>query len=141
MRTLYILFASCVGMCINAHVYELLEPVDTVCHEPRYESVCDGIVYVWTKCDVLRAISTREYDRQSFSRLIVADVIHVANNMLKLMKEEGMTDEQKQHLHALTSHLTTAYDDAFAESDSSSISCTQHILSLLHEITDPNTQT
>lgn len=139
MRMLYILLASCVGICINAHVYALLEPVDTVCQEPQYEAVCDGIVYIWTKCDVLRAISTRERDRQSFSRLIVADIIHVANNMLKLMRtEEGVTDEQKQHLQSLTQQLATAYDDAFSESASSSISCTQHILSLLNEMTDPN---
>lgn len=142
MRTMYILLIYFVSIPLNAHVYELLAPVDEVCADPKYESVCDGIVYIWTKCDVLRAINTREGDRQSFSQLIVADVMHVANNALKLLRyDDEMSLEQKQHLYALTDHLATAYHDAFADSDNTSITCTHHILSLLKEVTGVNTQT
>ncbi len=135
MRTLYILLIGCLVISLDAHVYELIEPVDNVCDEPRYDAVCDGMVYIWTKCDVLRAITTREGDRQSFSRLIVADVIHVANNMLKLFNDgHTLSSDQKQHLYALTDHLATAYDDAFSQTENTSIACTRRVLSLLKEI-------
>ena len=132
MKFIHIVWAIGVSVHICAHDYELLTPVDTVCQEPQYESVCDGMVYIWTKCDVLRAITTYEQDRQEFSWLIVADIMHVANNAIKLLqRSDSLSLEQKDHLHALTDHLKTAYDDAFAASDNISIMCTQNILGLL----------
>jgi len=135
-RRIMLICAFCAT--VHGHVYELIEPVDTVCSQPQYESVCDGFIYIWTKCDVLRAITTSERDRQAFSQLIVADVVHVANQALKLLKNDDVTHEQKQHLCALTQHLATAYDDAFAVSDNMKITCTQQILSMLKDMTDVN---
>jgi len=122
---------------LYGHDYELLAPVDTVCRQPRYDTVCDGLVYIWTKCDVLRAITTHEHDRTLFSRLIIADMLYIASHAVKMLHTQELSQEQYQHLHTLTEHLAVAYDDAFSSSDNKSITWTYQILTLLYDMTQP----
>ena len=134
MRTIYIIIALGCTMTVWSHIYELIEPVDAVCAEPQYDEICNGLVYVWTKCDFLRAITTRDSDRQAFSWLILADVMHIANNMLKLYRDaDALTEEQDQHLQYLAEHLEVAYNDAFADTENTSITCAQSILGTLKQ--------
>jgi len=129
------LLASLIGICSYMHGYPLLEPVDSICTKPDYDAIRDGMLYIWSKCDVLRAITTNEHDRQAFSQVLVADVMHVASNMLKFIRaDEDVSSQQLQHLHDLTQNVAHAYGDAFGASENSSITCTEHILAMLEEV-------
>jgi len=119
--------------CIT-NVYELLEPVDTVCSQATYEPICDGIIHVWTKCDFLRAIAMGDHNKASFAWLIAADVIYLANTLLQYKRYNSDIDADSMHrIYALIDHLSIAYWDAFDGEAYDSVICTSKILHLLKE--------